>query len=77
MRRFALILAFVLIASSCPAFDDASEFTREANSEWYSRLDFSDESEKENATRGLIEGNNSFEIRDNSGAPQNISTCTA
>ena len=68
MRRFALILVFVLIASSCPAFDDASEFTRKANSEWYSRLDFSDESEKENATRGLIEGNNSFEIRDNSGA---------
>ena len=49
------------------AFDDASEFTRKANSEWYSRLNFSDESEKENATRGLIEGNNSFEIRDNSG----------
>ena len=68
MRKFALILALVLIASSCLAFDDASEFTRKANSEWYSRLNFSDESEKENATRGLIEGNNSFEIRDNSGA---------
>ncbi len=68
MRKFALILALVLIASSCLAFDDASEFTRKANSEWYSRLDFSDESEKENATRGLIEGNNSFEVRDKNGA---------
>ena len=68
MRKFALILAFVLISSSCLAFDDASDFTRKANSEWYSRLDFSDESEKENATRGLIEGNNSFEVRDKNGA---------
>ena len=70
MRRITVFTnaIFVLFTtSSCITFDDASEFTKKANSEGYSRLDFSDESEKENATRGLIEGNNSFEIRDNNG----------
>ena len=71
MRRITAFITVIFVlftVSSCTAFDDASEYTKKANSEWYSRLDFSDESEKENATRGLIEGNNSLEIRGNNGA---------
>ena len=77
MKKFiALFFAGVLIASSCFAaevevkveFDDASDFTKRANSEWYSRLDFKDNSERENASRGLIEGNNALEIRDSKGS---------
>ena len=77
MKKFiALFFAGVLIASSCFAaevevkaeFDDASDFTKRANSEWYTRLDFKDNSERENASRGLIEGNNALEIRDSKGS---------
>ncbi|MBQ4470316.1 MAG: MBL fold metallo-hydrolase [Synergistaceae bacterium] len=77
MKKFiALFFAGILIASSCFAaevevkaeFDDASDFTKRANSEWYTRLDFKDNSERENASRGLIEGNNALEIRDSKGS---------
>lgn len=71
VKVFAVLSAVTFLAAgtvtSCEAFGDASEYTRKANAEWYDRLDFSDESEKENALRGLIEGNNSFEARNKDG----------
>ena len=38
-----------------PGNKPATTYTAEANKAWYDRLDFSDETEKENALRGLIE----------------------
>ncbi|MBO4914889.1 MAG: MBL fold metallo-hydrolase [Oscillospiraceae bacterium] len=40
----------------------ATELTKAANAAWYERLDFSDEREKENALRGLIEAPESVVI---------------
>ena len=53
MRIIAIFITVIMVlftAVFCPAFDDASKFTKKTNSEWYSRLDFSDVSE----TLGLI-----------------------
>ena len=47
--------------------NDATSFTREANASWYKKLDFSDESEKENALRGLIEAPKALIIRGEDG----------
>ena len=45
----------------------ATAYTKEANASWYATLDFSDESEKENALRGLIEAPESLIIYDDEG----------
>lgn len=50
-------------ASSKPA----TEFTVAKNAEWFDLLDFSDESEKENALRGLIEAPESVELYNDDG----------
>ena len=46
---------------------DATAITRKANAAWYKKLDFTDESEKENALRGLIEAPTGFVIRGDDG----------
>ena len=46
---------------------DATAITRKANAAWYKKLDFTDESEKENALRGLIEAPASVVIRGKNG----------
>ena len=58
---FCLIL-FLLSTSAVFAANDATEFTAAANAAWYDMLDFSDETEKENALRGLIEAPESVVI---------------
>ncbi|MBQ7703444.1 MAG: MBL fold metallo-hydrolase, partial [Firmicutes bacterium] len=45
----------------------ATEATAQANAAWYDALDFDDESEKENALRGLIEAPESLVIYDENG----------
>lgn len=45
----------------------ATDFTKKANASWYQDLDFTDESEKENALRGLIEAPEALVIRDENG----------
>ena len=49
------------------AAKDATAFTREANAAWYKRLDFTDETEKENALRGLMEAPTALVIRGKDG----------
>ena len=62
-RLLCLMIAVMLLACSALAEGKpATDFTREANQAWYDRLDFSDESEKENALRGLIEAPESLVI---------------
>ncbi len=59
----ALAIPFAASAESKPA----TETTAAANAAWYETLDFSDESEKENALRGLIEAPESLVIYDSEG----------
>lgn len=49
------------------ATNPATEATAQANAAWYDTLDFDDESEKENALRGLIEAPESLVIYDENG----------
>jgi len=49
------------------AAKDATQITAEANRAWFDKLDFEDESEKENALRGLIEAPETVIIRDDQG----------
>jgi alkyl sulfatase BDS1-like metallo-beta-lactamase superfamily hydrolase len=49
------------------AAKDATAFTRKANAAWYKRLDFTDETEKENALRGLMEAPTALVIRGKDG----------
>ena len=46
----------------------ATEITVNANKEWYEKLDFSDEKEFENATKGLIEAPESVVIYNEDGS---------
>lgn len=46
---------------------DATRFTAEKNQSWYGALDFDDESEMENAKKGLIEAPESLTIKDEQG----------
>ena len=46
---------------------DTTPVTAEANRAWFDRLDFDDESETENALRGLIESPESLIIYDDKG----------
>ena len=60
---FILCLLLILLCSSAVyAANEATEYTAAANAAWYDTLDFSDETEKENALRGLIEAPESVVI---------------
>ena len=50
-----------------PDVKDATTFTAQANEAWYGMLDFEDDSEYENATRGLIVAPEELEITDDDG----------
>lgn len=57
-RTLCWLLMLSLCLSVCAGIaenKDATQYTIEANKAWYDNLDFSDEREKENALRGLIE----------------------
>ena len=60
----SLLLSFLILFSSFAAVSakEATEHTAAANAAWYDILDFGDESEKENALRGLIEAPESVVI---------------
>ena len=45
-----------------PESKPASEFTKNANKAWYGKLDFDDDSERDNAERGLIDAPEELEI---------------
>ena len=62
MKTIFFCLLLLLCASVVSAANEATEHTAAANEAWYDMLDFSDESEKENALRGLIEAPESVVI---------------
>lgn len=74
---FAALVAFSVSACENPDIKDelglnkevkdASEITAKINSAVYSQLDFSDTSEYENATKGLIDAPESLEIKSEAG----------
>lgn len=69
-KPFCLLLCLLLclpIISMAEESEDATTFTTEANEAWYDMLDFSNESEKECALRGLIEAPESLIIYDDEG----------
>ena len=69
-KLLSLALVLLMIMMPCAAFAEsrpATDYTAEANRSWYDTLDFSDESEKENALRGLIEAPESLIIYDEAG----------
>ncbi len=64
----ALILTpTVAVSTTFAANKDATKITAQANAKWYDILNFDDESEKENALRGLIESPNALIIHDEKG----------
>ena len=62
IKTILFCLIILLCASAVSAANEATEHTAAANAAWYEMLDFSDESEKENALRGLIEAPESVVI---------------
>lgn len=62
IKTILFCLIILLCASAVSAANEATEHTVAANAAWYEMLDFSDESEKENALRGLIEAPESVVI---------------
>ncbi len=62
IKTILFCLLLLLCASPVSAANEATEHTAAANAAWYDMLDFSDESEKENALRGLIEAPESVVI---------------
>lgn len=58
---------FVTPNTSDAAPKDATPITARANASWYDKLDFNDESEKENALRGLIEAPEALVLYDADG----------
>ncbi len=72
-RSISMVMASSLVlalmsASVVPAENKAAtHFTAEANASWYDILDFDDESEKENALRGLIEAPEALILYDEEG----------
>jgi len=70
MKKLFCLLLIAALAVPCFAWAEskpATETTAAANAAWYETLDFSDESEKENALRGLIEAPESLVIYDSEG----------
>ncbi len=80
MKKIVKMPARRVLAAMCAAFSvgifaplpwceaaPASSYTAEANQKVYSQLDFSDETEREFAERGLIEAPKALEIRDEKG----------
>ncbi|MBQ7199374.1 MAG: hypothetical protein IJS29_08940, partial [Selenomonadaceae bacterium] len=71
-KALSISLSLVLTPSvtlgiSTASAKDATQITAQANSKWYDILNFDDESEKENALRGLIEAPESLIIHDENG----------
>ena len=68
-KVLCLLCAMMLLVASAALAEGkpATQYTIDANQAWYDRLDFSDESEKENALRGLVEAPESVIIRDADG----------
>lgn len=70
MKKYVhfVIMILILLAAVCTVSaqsmqrNEATSYTAEANAAWYEKLDFSDEREKENALRGLIEAPESVVI---------------
>ncbi len=62
IKTILFCLLLLLCVSAVSAANEATEHTTAANAAWYDMLDFSDESEKENALRGLIEAPESVVI---------------
>ena len=71
MKKFLLFLIAAVLAmglvSAVFAANPATGITAQANAAWYDMLDFSDESEKENALWGLIEAPEDLIIYDEAG----------
>ena len=74
MKKYAAVITAGFMCLSAvgvgPAFAEnkpATSYTADKNAAWYETLDFSDESEKENALRGLIEAPESLVIYDDEG----------
>lgn len=63
-----LLMLLSSVSTAAHAANPATGFTAAANKAWYDRLDFSDEREKENALRGLIEAPESLVIYRDDGA---------
>lgn len=65
-----LLSAVMVLSGASGVFADnkpATDYTVEANAAWYDKLDFDDESEKENALKGLIEAPESLVIYNEDG----------
>ena len=62
MTFILCLLLLMLCTTAAYAANEATEYTAAANAAWYDTLDFSDETEKENALRGLIEAPESVVI---------------
>ena len=66
MKRILCILLTVMLCAGLSAAlaenKPATQYTIDANKAWYEKLDFSDEREKENALRGVIEAPESVVI---------------
>ena len=61
MKKMMICLTALIMLMGCTSLAEnkaATEYTAKANAAWYDMLDFSDEAEKENALRGLIEALN-------------------
>jgi len=65
MKKMMICLTALIMLMGCTSLAEnkaATEYTAKANAAWYDMLDFSDEAEKENALRGLIEAPESVVI---------------
>ena len=62
MMSLILLTVFSTCFAERTVRNDATSYTAEANAAWYEKLDFTDEREKENALRGLIEAPESVVI---------------
>jgi hypothetical protein len=74
MKKYAAVITASLASLSAMGAGSAlaenkpaTSYTAEQNASWYETLDFSDESEKENALRGLIEAPEALVIYDDEG----------
>lgn len=65
---FAMVISACAATSSKPTLDgNATKITKAANATWYDKLNFKDEKEFENATRGVIETPESVVIYNENG----------
>lgn len=72
MKKIFLLLTALLCCLNFPnvsfaTANDPTESTKANNSQWFNRLNFSDNSEQQNAIRGIIESSDSKVIKDENG----------